>query len=130
MEYIGLPAAALAAFIFGAVWYTALGRQWQLAQGLDPEACKGKKMPVTPLAVCFIGELVMAAALSWILARMSVVGWAWGAHMGLLFGAGIILPTVVVNNIFPGRKPALSVIDGAHWIIVAAIEGAVLGAFA
>jgi len=130
MEYIGLPAAALAAFIFGAIWYTVLGKQWQRAQGLDPEACKGKKMPLAPLAICFAGELVMAVALSWILARMSVVGWKWGAHMGLLFGAGIILPTVVINNAFPGRKPALSVIDGAHWIIVAAIEGAVLGAFA
>ena len=130
MEYLGLLAAAVAAFIFGSVWYIALGKQYQRAQGLDPEACKGKKMPATPLVICFLGELVMAAALSWILARLSVVGWMWGAHMGALIGAGIILPTVVINNAFPGRKPALSLIDGAHWISVAFIEGAVLGAFA
>lgn len=130
MEYLGLPAAALAAFVFGAVWYTALGKQYQTALGLDPEDCKGKKMPLAPLAVCFLGELVMALALAWILARMSVVGWMWGAQMGLLFGAGIILPTVAINNAFPGRKLALTAIDGAHWIGVAAIEGAVLGAFA
>jgi len=130
MEYLGILAAAVAAFIFGAIWYTALGKQWQLAQGLDPEACKGKKMPVTPLAICFAGELVMAFALFLLLEHLSVVGWMWGAHAGALVGAGIILPTVVINNAFPGRKLALSVIDGAHWIIVAAIEGAVLGAFA
>ena len=129
MEYLGLLAAAVAAFIFGSVWYMALGKQYQRALGMDPEECKGKPMPIAPLAICFVGELVMAAALSWILARLSVVGWMWGAHMGLLIGAGIILPTVVINNAFPGRKAALSLIDGAHWIFVAAIEGAVLGAF-
>ena len=130
MQYLGILAAAVAAFIFGAIWYTALGKHWQLAQGLDPEACKGRKMPLAPLAICFVGELVMAFALFLMLEHLSVVGWMWGAHAGALVGAGIILPTVVINNAFPGRKPALSVIDGAHWIIVAAIEGAVLGAFA
>ncbi len=130
MEYLGLLAAAVAAFIFGSAWYMALGRQYQSALGLNPEECKGKPMPVTPLVICFAGELVMAVALSWLLARLSVVGWMWGAMMGGIIGAGVILPTVVINNAFPGRKAALSLIDGAHWIGVAIIEGAVLGAFA
>lgn len=130
MEYLGILAAAVAAWIFGAVWYGALGRQYQLALGLDPEAGKGKPMPITPLVVCFVGELVMAAALSWLLTHLSVVGWMWGAHAGLLIGAGIVLPTVIINHLFPGRTRALMLIDGLHWVIVAAIEGAVLGAFA
>jgi hypothetical protein len=50
--------------------------------------------------------------------------------MGLLFGVALILPTVVINNLFPGRPKELSMIDGAHWIGVFVIEGAVLGAFA
>ena len=130
MEYLSIVAAAAAAFIFGAVWYTALGKQYQRALGKDPEQCKGQKMPLTPLLVCFIGELVVAAAFSWVLARMSAVGWQWGAHMGLLFGVALILPTVIVNNIFPGRPKELMAIDGLHWIGVFVIEGAVLGAFA
>lgn len=130
MEHLGILAAAAAAWVFGAAWYMALGRQYQAALGMNPDDCRGKPMPLLPLVLSFVGVLVMAATLSWILARMSVVGWQWGAHMGLLFGAGIILPTVVVNNLFPGRKPALSVIDGLHWVGVAAIEGAVLGFFA
>lgn len=131
MEYLGILAAAVAAWIFGAVWYTSLGRHYQAALGLAPEQCnKGKPMPIAPLVVCFLGELVMAVALSWVLARMSVVGWMWGARVGLLIGAAIILPTVVINHMFPGRTKALMLIDGGHWVIVATIEGAVLGAFA
>jgi hypothetical protein len=130
MALLHVALAALAAFIFGAVWYTALGKQYQAALGLDPEACKGRKMPLTPMLICFLGELVMAYVLCLLLQTMSVVGWSWGAIQGAIIGAGIILPTVVINNAFPGRKPALTVIDGAHWIGVAVIEGAVLGAFA
>jgi len=131
MEYLGILAAAVAAWIFGAVWYMSLGRHYQAALGLAPEQCnKGTPMPIAPLVVCFLGELVMAVALSWVLARMSVVGWMWGARVGLLIGAAIILPTVVINHMFPGRTKALMLIDGGHWVIVATIEGAVLGAFA
>jgi hypothetical protein len=130
MEYLYPVAAAVAAGILGAGWYGALGKQYQLALGKDPEQCKGQPMPIAPLVVCFVGELVMAAALSWILARMSAVGWMWGAHMGLLFGTAIILPTVIINHMFPGRSRKLMAIDGLHWVIVATIEGAILGAFA
>ena len=34
----------------------------------------------------------------------------------------------VVNNAFPRRKLVLSVIDSIHWIVVVAIEGAIIGA--
>ena len=36
-RYIAILAAAIAAWIFGAVWYGALGKPWQREQGLDPE---------------------------------------------------------------------------------------------
>jgi len=151
MEYLYPVAAAVAAWIFGAAWYGVLGKQYQRALGKDPgasaragatkdeparagttkdEVCRDQKMPVAPLVACFVGELVMAAALSWLLARMSVVGWMWGAMAGAIIGIGVILPTVVINHMFPGRSKALMLIDGLHWVAVAVIEGAVLGAFA
>jgi len=130
MEYLGILAAALAAWIFGAAWYGALGKQYQLALGKDPEQCKGQKMPIAPLVVCFLGELVMALVLFIGLEHLSVVGWMWGAHAGLLLRTGIVLPAVIINHMFPARSKALMVIDGLHWVIVLTIEGAVLGAFA
>jgi hypothetical protein len=141
MEYLGLVAAAAAAWIFGAVWYTALGKPYQRALGKGPgasagagatnqDSCKGQPMPVAPLALCFVAELVMAMALSYVLARMSVVGWSWGAVVGAIVGVGVIAPTVIVNHLFPGRGQTLMAIDGLHWAGVAVIEGAILGAFA
>lgn len=127
MEYLCILGAAVAAWLFGALWYTVLGKQYQTALGLNPDDCKDKKMPLTPLLVCFVAELVMALALCYVLARMSVVGWSWGAMAGAIIAIGVVVPTVVVNNIFPGRKPALSLIDGAHWIGVIVIESTILG---
>ncbi len=126
--YVAILAAAFAAFVFGSVWYMALGKQYQLALGLNPEDCKGKKMPLTPMAVCFMAELLMALVFSILLNALGVMGWFNGAVTGAFMAIGFIIPATITNNIFPGRKPMLSLIDGVHWLGVAAIEGAVLAA--
>jgi Protein of unknown function (DUF1761) len=125
---IVIVAAALAAWIFGAVWYGALGKVWQRAQGLDPEQCKGQKMPLTPMVVSFVSELVMAFIFARLLSGLGVAGWQDGAVTGLLIGIGFMATTTVVNNMFKQHTVMLSLIDGAHWIGVAAIQGAVLAA--
>ncbi len=130
MQYLGIPAAAVAAWLIGAVYYTALGKAYQAALGQNPDDCKDKKMPLTPLLVCLGAELVMAIAFAYILPRMSVVGWNWGAMVGFYIGIGVIVPTTVVNNIFPGRNSRLALIDGAHWVGVTTIIGTVTGLFA
>jgi hypothetical protein len=127
--YTAIVAAALAAWVFGAIWYGALGKAWQRAQGLDPETCnKGKKMPLTPMLVSFVSELVMAFVFAHLLAALSVTGWQDGAVIGLMLGVGFLVTTNVVNNMFRQHKLMLSVIDGGHWVGVAVIQGAVLAA--
>jgi len=128
--YVGVFAAALAAWIFGAIWYGVLGRTWMAAQGMGAAEIEAKRqvrqMPKGPMAISFVSELVMALVMSWLLAGLGVVDLMGGALTGLALGVGFMAPATLVNNTFPGRKPMLSVIDGAHWIIVAMIEGVVL----
>lgn len=131
MQYLGIPVAALAAWIFGAIWYSVLGKQWQAALERDPGECKGgRQMPFKPMIVSFLAELVMAGVLFHILNHASVVGWQWGLGSGVEIGVGLLAMVTVVNNVFPGRRKTLTLIDSAHWVGVAAIMGAVLGAFA
>jgi len=125
--YIVMLVAALAAWIFGAVWYGALGKVWMRAQGIDPETCKDKKMPLAPMAVSFVSVLVMAFVMGGIL-PLSEMSWMAGAGAGALLGVGFMATTTLVNNMFQQKKLLLSAIDGAHWVLVAAIEGAVLAA--
>jgi hypothetical protein len=127
--YIAMVAAAVAAWIFGAIWYGVLSKHYQRALGLDPEACKGQKMPIAPMVASFAAELVMAFVMGGFL-PLGEMGWMAGALSGLLLGVGFMATSTLVNNMFQQRKPMLTLIDGAHWVIVAAIEGAVLAALA
>ena len=125
---VAIGLAGIAAWLFGSVWYMALGKVWQAALGMNPDDCKDKKMPVTPLVVCLLAELVMAAVVYQLLSNLGVMGWMHGAVAGLTLGAGFMLMSTLVSNLFQGKKLMVTVIDGAHWVIVAAIEGAVIGA--
>ena len=121
-------AAGIAAWIFGAIWYTALGKVWQRAQGLNPDDCKDKKMPLGPLAITLVAEWIMAGVLYQTLTNLGTMGWVAGAIAGAVFGAGFQLTATFVMNAFPGRSIKLSLIDGVHWVCVLAIEGAIIGA--
>jgi hypothetical protein len=128
--YIAVVVAALAAWIFGAIWYGVLGKTWMAASGIAPDEIerrrKERKMPLAPMAMSFLCEIVMAVLLSLLLAALGVGDLISGAIVGLVLGIGFIATSVLVNNMFQGRKLMLSVIDSAHWIIVLTIEGAVL----
>lgn len=124
--------AGIAAFVFGAVYYMTLGKVWQRALGLNPDDCKDKKMPMTPMAICLVAEWIMAAVMFQTLTNLSGVtmGPLNGAIAGATLGLGFMATSTFVNNAFPGRSFKLSLIDSIHWIIVAAIEGAIIGALA
>ncbi len=130
--YVAILVAALAAWLFGAGWYGLLGRAWMAAQGMNAAEIEARRkvrqMPLKPMAVSFVCELVMALIFSWLLAGLGVADVMMGALTGLLVGGGFMVTATVTNNIFPGRKLMLSVIDGAHWVAVAVIECVVLTA--
>jgi hypothetical protein len=127
---IAILAAGVAAWIFGAVWYGVLGKPWQRAQGLDPEACKDKKMPLNLLVVSFLAALVMSATIYYLLANMGVVGVGPSALIGLTIGVGLICVSLLVNNLFQQRHYTLTVIDGGHWALALTIEAVVIALLA
>ena len=55
--YIAILAAAVAAWVFGAIWYTALGKRWMMAQGISEAECERRRaqrqMPLKPLIATF-----------------------------------------------------------------------------
>ncbi len=133
MNWASVLSAAIAAWIFGAIYYTTLGKVWMAAQGKTAESCKAEfdaKSGVakfTPFVLSFIGALITGAVLYGILTHSGL--WSW--HAGMVTGAfcwfGFVLTTVVINNAYAGRKVMLSVIDSAHWLGVLLIIGSIVG---
>ena len=133
VNFLAIFGAAVAAWIFGAVYYGALGKSWMAALGTSMEAMKvqnaGKSTAAkaSPFVISFIAELVMAFVLYGVIFHVGI----WSIRAGIISGAvcwlGFVLTTVATNNAYPGRKFMLTVIDSGHWLGVLAIIGAMLG---
>jgi hypothetical protein len=136
VNYLSVTIAALAAWMFGAVYYGLLGKAWVEAQGKTMEAFKqeqaakkGSLATVAPFVLAFVAELIMAFVLFGILTHMGTFSIRAGIISGAFCWFGFVLTTIAVNYAFSGRRAMLTVIDAGHWLGVLLIIGAVLGAF-
>src|SRR3954465_4436808 len=127
---IAILAARSSGWVFCARWYGVLGKPWQRAQGINPDDCKDKKMPLNLLLVSFLAALVMSATIYYLLASMGMGGIGPSALFGLTIGVGLIMVSLLVNNLFQQRHFTLTVIDGGHWALALPIEAAVIALLA
>ena len=135
VNFLSVLVAAIAAWIFGAIYYTTLGKVWLAAQGKTPESCKienaGKSTAakIAPFILSFVGAIIMGVVLYGILVHTGKFTLRAGVISGAFCWFGFVLTTVVVNNAYTGRKFMLTVIDTAHWLGVLVIIGGIIGAW-
>jgi hypothetical protein len=134
IDYLAIPVAAVAAWILGAVWYGALANPWMRAHGWANKADAPKRAGIAaamPFILSFVAELVMAWVLAGLIGHLGP-GQATVSN-GIISGAfawlGFVATTVAVNNAYPGKPFALTLIDAGHWLAVLLLMGAVIGAF-
>ena len=127
--------AAIAAWLFGGIYYTALSGPWLKAMGKTLEQCKAEQATksgvakAAPFVLVFVGELVMSWVTYGILLHMNMFTVRGGAIIGAGCWLGFVLTTITANNAFQGRKAMLTVIDSAAWLGALLIIGAVIGWF-
>ena len=126
-------AATIAAWLFGAVYYTSLGKVWLAAQNKteDEVKCGGKTgfAKAAPFLLSFIAEILMAGMLAGLMIRSGPMTVSHGLKVAFAIWLGFMLTTITVNYAFAGRKPALTLIDAGHWLGVVLIMGAIIGFF-
>ena len=133
VNWLSILAAAVAACLFGAVYYTSLSKQWLAAQGKTMEQCKAEQASkaglakAAPFILVFAGEIIIAWALYGILVHMNAFTLRGGVISALLIWFGFVVTTMTVNNAFGGRKPMLTVIDSVAWLGAFVIIGAIVG---
>ena len=131
LNYLAVIAAALASFVFGGIWYSALSKHWVDATGHEPAAFKDS---LGLYLITFGAQLVMAWSLASVLAHLAQGGGPAGLRGGLttalIVWFGFVVTTMSVNYAYHGARPKLTLIDGAHWLGVLLIQGAILGLLA
>ncbi len=128
INYLGVIAAAVAGFVFGAAWYGVLCKAWMAAQGKSPP--QTKTMPLGPMITTFVALLVMAWMLAGLMGHLGPgnVTIRNGVISGAFAWLGFVITTQAVNHAFQGQKRMLTVIDGGHWLGVLLVQGAAIGA--
>ena len=133
VNWLSIVMAAVAAWLFGGVYYTALSKPWMAAQGKTMEQCqaemagKSGAAKAAPFILVFIGEIIIAWALYGILVHMNAFTLRGGIIAAALIWFGFVVPTVTANYAFHGRRPMLIAIDTAAWLGAFLIIGAIVG---
>jgi len=135
INYLAIFAAAVAAWILGAVYYTPLSKPWLAAVGMTAADMKkqseDKVRAIAPFILSFVAEIVMAWVLAGVLGHLGPgqVTVRNGVISALFLWFGFVLTTIATNNAYPGRKVMLTVIDAGHWLGVMLLIGAIVGGF-
>jgi len=124
INYIAVVAAAAAGFVFGAIYYTTLGKPWMAAAKLNPDDIN-RANPV-PYIVAAIAQLIIAYMLAGMLGHLGTMTLKGALITSVFIWFGFIVTTMAVNHRFQSAAPMLTVIDSAHWLGVLLVMGVVI----
>ena len=127
---ITILVAAIAGWVFGSIWYGALGKRWMAASGLTEADIRGPdgKLDPSPFIISFVLEFIMAYVLAVLLLHTSDGAFSLGSALmaAFILWLGFVFTTQTVNHRYSMKPWSLTVIDGGHWLGVLLIQALVM----
>ena len=133
VNWLSIILAAVAAWLFGGIYYSATSKFWLAAQGKTMEQCQAEQAAksgaakVAPLNPGQYEAQIRFWALYGILVHMNAFTLRGGIISAVLCWFGFVVTTLTSNYAFHGRKPMLMVIDSIAWLGAFVIIGAIVG---
>jgi hypothetical protein len=131
INYLGVLLAAIASFLFGGVWYSAFSQR-SLADAGEPKTRHARvrlNVDTLPFIVAFVALLLMAYVLAGAIGHLGLgqVTVRNGIISALFVWAGFVMTALVINHMVHRLSRTATLVDGAHWLGVLLIQGAVIG---
>jgi hypothetical protein len=129
MAYLEILIAAVAAFLLGFGWYTALfGKAWQAESGITDEQAKSGVAMTHGLA--FVMMAVLAYSLNYFINyhEPAEQTFTHGAFHGLQLAGMFGLPVMAINYLYQKKSLKLFCIDAGYVVAFMALMGGVLAA--
>ena len=131
MGFFAVIAAGVAAFVFGAIWYTVLAKPWLAVSGVevDETGQPANRANPVPYITSIVGAIIVAGMMRhvFVLSGIDTVG--EGLVSGLGIGLFMSVPWLATNYGFAGRPFRLTMIAGGYAAIGSAVIGTVLSLF-
>lgn len=129
MAYLELFIAALAAFLLGFAWYTALfGKVWQAETGLTSEQAQSN-IALTH-GIAFLMMVVLAFAINFVINLHTIEDqtFAHGAFHGGLSALLYAVPAVTIHYVYQRKSLKLWLIDASYVALFMTLMGGILAA--
>ena len=126
MNWLAIIIAAVTNMIIGTIWYGnfAFGKSWVKLSGHN----MGEGMSMGPLyAMTAAAAIVQAITMSWFVAQTGANSGAAGAIIGLYVGLGFVATAMFAEVLFAGRHPRLYAITAGYSVVVAIVQGMIIG---
>ncbi len=131
MSFVSVIVAGIAAFGFGAVWYTVLAQKWMAASGVpvgDDGQPANQKDPV-PYVTSLICAILVAGMMRHVFELSAIDTFGKGLVSGFGIGLFLVSPWIATFYGFSARPKQLLWIDGGYATFGCAVIGAVLTLF-
>lgn len=132
INYLAVGAAALAALVIGALWYSPLlfGNLWQKAHGYSPEDLEALRGTLgRAYGVSLLCYLVMAGVLAVLVSYAGAATMPQGALLGFLVWIGFLATLGLTAHMVSGKPLAAYLIDTGYQLVYAVLMGVILAAW-
>lgn len=128
MDFLNVIAAGVAAWIFGAIWYSVFAKTWMADSGvpLGEDGNPINRTQPTPYILSIIAMILVAGMMRHAFATSGIDSLNKAIIGGLGVGLFFISPWIMINNGYAARPFRLTLIDGGYATFGCAIIGAVL----
>jgi hypothetical protein len=128
MNYLGIVAAAVAAFVASSAWYVMFGGVMMELRGVDPATTADSATPAWTMLFVVVQSLVVAFMLAHFVSHLGIVNWRGAVRLGAsvwVFPASILLGSVVHENV----PPTLAAIHAGDWLAKLLLMSVILSAW-
>lgn len=127
-NFWAIEVAAVANFVFEAVWYSIFLKAWLNGTGRTMEWLMSTGMsPYVQYGTALICAAVMAAAISCVTPLTGEQTAMRGIKVGLLLWLGFVVTTRATDYVFEVRPLSLFGINAGFWLIGMMMMGAIVG---
>ena len=129
VNWLAVLVATIVAFMLGGLWYSKVlfGNTWMKEIGLTEEAINNANMPRT-FGTTFVLQLIAAVAMSALIGNDG--SWLTGLQTGLWVGLFWIATAYGVTYLFEQRTFRLWLINAGYYVVLYAVMGTIIGAWA
>lgn len=127
LNWLHVLVAALAYFVLGGVWYSALfQKKWIAYQNIDMNNPDGKKGVGVIMFFSFILMFLVTVGLAVLVSRMGLTSAQSGIKLGLFTGILFSACAVSIGYLYTKKPSGLHLIDGLYHVVGQVIAAVIL----